>query len=332
MRNIPAIYPTVVFAIIVAGTHTSRPAVVEGLDKFTVFIFGVEKRCGAVEEIAVVGACSQKTLCIVFFSEGLGNARQTPLVVCSAKRDGYRLSFFKAAHIGIRLFLSIGKSGNVTFGMVELVDVVGWSCRPWHKCFLFDCLAAGFIGAECVDCKTFDHCIGYRCHTVVGIHAARVAGKFGECRHPSVTHLVGHFEERMKNRFLAVLIDKYTEGVCGTISVPNPVVGIEGDAIVGMNLPVESTEIAAVFTQTDRALESTVKRCVESLLVFVVAVYSDSAERFVPCCATFVGNRLYVVASDLAFEILFRLLFAYQGDTVAQIYIFYRGLEAECVA
>ena len=49
--------------------------------------------------------------------------------------------------------------------------------------------------------------------------------------------------------------------MCGAVSVPDPVVGIKGDAVVVMYFSIKSAEIkTTVFTHTDRTFESTIER------------------------------------------------------------------------
>ena len=64
----------------------------------------------------------------------------------------------------------------------------------------------------------------------------------------------------------------------GTISIPDPVVGIERMASVVVYFSVESTIIFAVFAQVYRTFVATVQGCIENgFVVFTPSAYLDLA-------------------------------------------------------
>ena len=54
MRNIPTIYPTIVFSVIFTCTHPSRETIVERLYKVSLCIFGMKKPCIRIKQIPIV--------------------------------------------------------------------------------------------------------------------------------------------------------------------------------------------------------------------------------------------------------------------------------------
>ena len=106
----------------------------------------------------------------------------------------------------------------------------------------------------------------------------------------------------------------------GTISVPNPIVGIERLAAVFVHLTVESREILPVFTQADRTLESAIiSRIEHSLLVVRSAFDKDIAQRLVPFLATCLNDFCEVESCALlTFEVLLCLLLTDERNAITE--------------
>ena len=156
--------------------------------------------------------------------------------------------------------------------MVKFVNVIGWSCRPRHQRFFLNSLATGFIRADSVYFQALDHRIGHRSDAMVGVHTSGISCYFRESRHPSVAHLVCHVKKRIEYGFFLWLINKYAQGMYGTVSVPNPVISIERSPFVGMHLAIERTVIIAVLAQAYRTFKRAVHRSVEYLFFLVLSL------------------------------------------------------------
>ncbi len=321
VRNVPAIYPTVVLAVELAGAHASGVAVVEGFNPLAVLVFGMEEGGLGVVYVAVVVGALQVVGCFVRLAQGGGYAREAPLVVRSAEGDGYRLAFLEGVYVGVCLRLSCLEGGYVSMFLVEVVYPAGGSARPRGECLLFDASATGFVGGVEVELQTFGGGVGYGGYGVVRVHAAGVARDFGEGGHPHVAHLPGHAEVGVDDVFLGLVVDEQAQGVGGAVGVPNPVVGVEGSAVVVVHLAVEGAEVAAVFADADGAFEDAVEGGVEYLLVLLGAARDlDVAQGTVPELASSLGEGLEVVVGQFALEVLAGLFFTDEGDAVAEVY------------
>ena len=116
------------------------------------------------------------------------------MVVACAEGHGDRLALLEAVDHGVGLLLPLVEGGDIAVGFVEAVDVAGRFGRPGGEGFLLDSPAAIVVGAEGVDSEPLGHGVGHGGDGMVGVHAARVAGDFGEGWHPLVAHLLGHAE------------------------------------------------------------------------------------------------------------------------------------------
>ena len=121
------------------------------------------------------------------------------------------------------------------------------------------------------------------------------------------------------------------KGVSSTIGIPNPVVGIEGLAIILVNLTIEGREVLAVLAQTNGALEGTIVRGVENrLLILGSTLYHYITEGLVPLL-TSIGSHLSQIKGTtlLASQILLCLFFTNQRDTIAEANLLGSGRETE---
>ena len=119
--------------------------------------------------------------------------------------------------------------------------------------------------------------------------------------------------------------------MCGTVGVPNPVVGIEGFAFVVMHFTIECGEIASVFAQANWAFEGSVIGCIEDcLLVFCSAFDKDCTQCFVPFLASVLDDFGNIECVGLfSAKVLLCLFLTDERNTVAEAYFLCAGGEAK---
>ena len=82
----------------------------------------------------------------------------------------------------------------------------------------------------------------------------------------------------------------------GTISIPNPVIGIERMTTVFMYLAVESTIVFTVFAQIHRTFITTIQGSIENgLVVFTSSAYLYLAQSIVPFVSSDLSNYIYII-------------------------------------
>ena len=165
---------------------------------------------------------------------------------------------------------------------------------------------------------------------MIAVHPSRVSSHFRESWHPFRTHLLCHSEVTFHDIFLFLGLNEGAKRVCRTISIPDPVVGIEGMSVILVHLTVESREVTSVLAQADGALEGTIIRGIEhSFLVFGAAFDANVAERLVPFLATILDDFGHVeVLALLANEVLLRLFLADEGNAVTELNLLCTGRKA----
>ena len=262
MRNIPTIYPTVVFTIIFTGTHATGEAVIERFYPLAVLIFRVEETSLGIIYIAIIASAFQIVGGIFFLTQSIGNTGQTPLVVRSSQRNSNRLTFLKRIYIRVGFFFTCLKRRNISVLLIKIVYPTGSSTRPRSQCLFFYSFAASFVSFRQVELQTFCSSIGYCGYGMIGVHTAGISCYLRESRHPHIAHLFRHAKVGVDHILFCSFIDQETQRMGSTVGIPNPVVGKERFALVFMHFTVERTEVTTAFADTYRTFEDTIKRSI----------------------------------------------------------------------
>ena len=285
--HVPAVNPAVVFSIILTGSHASGETVVEWLNPLSFLIFRMEESGFFIVEIPVVIRTFQIVFGFFFLVQSLGDTGETPLVVAGSQSDSDRLALLERMYVRVVFRFIYTESGDITVFTVEIVQPAGRCSRPRGERLFFNPFPASLVGFCRVYFQPFGQCVGYRGNGMIGVHATCVTCYFGESRHPHIAHLFRHAQVGCDDVFFLLLVDQCAERMCGTVSVPNPVVGVERSTVVFVYLSIEGAEVTAVFAHADGTFEGTVERRVEyGFVIFRSSFYLDTSQRFVPDLAS----------------------------------------------
>ena len=106
------------------------------------------------------------------------------------------------------------------------------------------------------------------------------------------------------------------------VGVPNPIVGVEGGAVVLVYLAVEGAEVTSVLAHADRALKGAVVGRVEyGLLVFRSSLHVDACKRLVPYVTTFGSQSRHVIVGLFAVEVVLGLFGTDERNAVAEVHL-----------
>ena len=209
--------------------------------------------------------------------------------------------------------------------LVEIIEPSGRLRRPRNQGFLFDARLANIVSLRQIEgAQALTVSIDDGCHPVIAIHAARIAGNLREGRHPARSHLFSHEDEGIEDVALLLLLYQDAQRVRCPVGIPQPVVGVEGATAVFVYLPVESTVIASVFAQADRTFVGAIKRSIEyRTLVLGTAFDGYLPEGLVPNSPSGLGDGGDAIIFDFARQVLLRLGFVNQRDTITDTYLPY---------
>ena len=207
---------------------------------------------------------------------------------------------------------------DVPMLFIEIVQPARGSRRPGDQGLLLDSFLAGDIGfIQIKSSQPFPVTIYHGGDRMVRVHAPRISRHLGESGHPVRAHLLRHQQERVDDVVLPVRVYQDSQRVRGTISIPDPVVGIERPPAILMYLPIKRAIIATILTQADRALITTIQRGIKyRLLILRTSLHLDFAQRLVPGATSHFRGHIHVVSGDLPLQVLLSLLSADKGDTV----------------
>ena len=108
----------------------------------------------------------------------------------------------------------------------------------------------------------------------------------------------------------------------GAERVPDPVVGVERDAAVVVDLPVEGAVVFAILGDVDHAFVDAVERGVEdSFIVVGAALHPDFAQGLVPSLPSGSCDFFQVEIGDFFLQVSFRLFHAQVRYAVADRHV-----------
>ena len=146
VRNIPTINPTIILTIIFTSAHTSGKTIIEWFDPLTILILRMEESSFSIIHITIIMSTLQIMSSIFFFSQHIGYARQTPLVIGSPQRNCNRLTLFEMMYIRVCFFFSFLKCRDISVLLIKIINPTGSSTRPRSQRFFFNTFTASFIG------------------------------------------------------------------------------------------------------------------------------------------------------------------------------------------
>ena len=244
--------------------------------------------------------------------------RQSPAVVSRTQADSNGLALLETVDIGIGFLFSITQGRDIAVLPIELVQPSGRVAAPGCKSLFRQAFTASLIGGLYIHLKTLGYRIRKGWNSMVAVHPPGVAGDLRESRHPSITHLFRHSQERSQDVLLNRLVHQSTQRMCCPVGVPDPVVSVERSTFVFMDVIVVCTPIPAILTEAYRPFKSPVIGCVKHPLPFLVTLHPDPPEGLVPNLATFRRQGIHIVTADLPAQVCLRLCDINERNTVAQ--------------
>ena len=183
--HVPNVGPRIVLVIVSTRTKTAREDIVEGLDKLTLVVLGVEEACFGVEEVAVVETALQVEVVILLAVQLLRKLCDTPVVIRCGQCNGHRLTILEAHSLLYGLLLARVERGEPTILVVELIKLGCGAQSPGNHRLVEHGVVHPLEGTLHVELDTLRQRISEDSRRVVTIHTVRVAIYCGECGHPA---------------------------------------------------------------------------------------------------------------------------------------------------